>query len=334
MTVASDEANDAENQNAKGIFMNKIAFVFPGQGSQTVGMLSEMAANFSMIQETFATASEVLDYDLWKLIQDGPADLLNKTESAQPALLTAGVSIYNLWKQCGGKQPSIFAGHSLGEYTALVCAGSINFTDAIALVRDRGRFMQEAVPNGKGGMAAIVGLNDEKILEICHEAAEGQILTPANYNSPGQIVLAGEYAAVERAITIAKSAGAKLAKLLPVSVPSHCAMMRAAADHLKDRLADVEINSPAIPVIHNADVKTFSEPAEIREALTRQLYSPVRWTQTIQLMHDKGIKYTFECGPGKVLAGLNKRIISDMVSEILGMPENFNRALELIKEIK
>ncbi|EKE01245.1 MAG: hypothetical protein ACD_21C00186G0001 [uncultured bacterium] len=298
---------------------SKLAMVFPGQGSQSIGMLKELAAEFPQIQITFAEASEVLNYDLWDLTQNGPIEKLNQTEFTQPALLTAGVAVWKIWREKNHTLPAFMAGHSLGEYTALVCAEAITFIDAVKLVRDRGHFMQNAY-HSKGAMVAIVGLSDDLIEQICSEAARTEVLVPANYNSIGQTVLAGQLSAARRAVDLAKNAGAKIAKLLPVSVPSHCALMKPAAEQLLRRLEQVAISTPKIPVIHNADVANYHDPNEIRAVLARQLYSPVRWVETIQLMINNGVNHVLECGPGKVLTGLNKRISTEIITDFLGEP--------------
>ena len=305
-----------------------LAFVFPGQGSQSVGMLAELAEANPRIQATFASASEVLGYDLWKLVYEGPAEELNQTHITQPAMLSAGVAVWRIWQEKGGATPAVMAGHSLGEYSALVCAGSMQFQDAIAVVADRGRFMQEAVPAGEGAMAAVLGLDDDKVIEICSDAAEGQVVSAVNFNSPGQVVVAGSAAAVERAVVLAKEAGAKRALILPVSVPSHCELMRPAAEKLAERLKAVTISAPAIPVINNVDVEASNDPEAIRDALVRQLYSPVRWVETIQKMSGEGIDTLIECGPGKVLVGLNKRIERNMVASAVFDPAGLEQALQ------
>lgn len=279
-------------------------FIFPGQGSQSVGMLAELADKFDEVEKTFTDASEVLGYDLWKLTIEGPAEDLNKTECTQPALLAAGVSVWRVLKD-NVSDPAVMAGHSLGEYTALVCSGSLEFNDAISLVADRGRFMQDAVPAGEGAMAAILGLEDDVVEGIC-DAAEG-IVSCANYNSPGQIVIAGQHSAVESVIETLKEAGAKRAILLPVSVPSHCALMKPAADALEKRLESITMTSPNIPVIHNVDAKMHSEPAQIKKALVEQLHQPVRWVEVMGVVSENSDQ-VIESGPGKVLAGLSKRI--------------------------
>ncbi len=307
----------------------KIAFVFPGQGSQTVGMLGELGSQFPIISETYAQASERLGYDLWGLVQNGPEEQLNQTEKTQPALLAGSVAIWRLWQDHHGENPILLAGHSLGEYSALVCAGALDFASTVELVALRGRFMQEAVEEGKGAMAAIIGLDEAAVNQICQEAAQGQVLSPANFNAIGQIVVAGETAAVQRAIELAKSAGAKMAKLIPVSVPSHCVLMKPAAEHLAERLQTISINPPQIPVINNVDVCCYQEPDEIRSALIRQLYSPVRWVETIELMAKQGVELVVECGPGKVLTGLNKRIDPKLLTISLNTVESFEQALPM-----
>jgi [acyl-carrier-protein] S-malonyltransferase len=286
----------------------KYAFVFPGQGSQSVGMLADLNATYPIVKQTFDEASQVLGYDLWGLSQQGPEETLNQTEKTQPALLAAGVAVWRLWQQISGPKPALMAGHSFGEYTALVCAGALGFNDAVRLAEDRGRFMQTAVPEGEGAMAAILGLNDDKIVEICTTAAQGQVVSPVNFNAPGQVVIAGHRAAVKRAKEQAKAAGAKRAILLQVSVPAHSTLMQPAAEKMAERLANMTITTPSIPVIHNVDVSVKSKPADIRTALIAQLYNPVRWVETIEKMVAEGVTMLFESGPGKVLTGLNKRI--------------------------
>lgn len=288
--------------------MDKFAFVFPGQGSQAVGMLADLAAEFPVVTETFAEASAALGYDLWALVQDGPAEQLNQTQKTQPALLTASVAIWRAYQASGKPQPAVLAGHSLGEYSALVCAGVIQFADAVKLVELRGQLMQAAVPEGTGAMYAIIGLDNDAIASACAESAQGEVVSPVNFNSPGQVVIAGNKDAVERAAAACKAAGAKMAVALPVSVPSHCSLMKGAADKLADALAAIEFSAPAIPVINNVDVQAPTDVAAIRDALVRQLYCPVRWTETVEAMAADGITHLVECGPGKVLTGLAKRI--------------------------
>lgn len=285
-----------------------LAFVFPGQGSQHLGMLSELAAQHPIIEQTFQEASDALGKDLWALTQTGPEEELNSTENTQPALLTAGVALWRLWEQKEGGAPSVMAGHSLGEYTALVCAGAIDFTDGVKLVHARGQYMQEAVPAGTGGMAAILGLGDDAVREACASAAEGQVVSAVNFNCPGQVVIAGEKAAVERGIEACKAAGAKRAIALPVSVPSHCELMRPAAERMAEALAGIELRMPIIKVIQNVTGEAPSDIEELKSNLVSQLYSPVLWTPSVQNMVTCGVTTTIECGPGKVLAGLNKKI--------------------------
>ena len=285
-----------------------LAFVFPGQGSQSVGMLNALADVYPQVKETFAEASAALGYDLWAIAAHDPEAKLNQTEITQPAMLAAGIAVWRAWQAEGGAMPVVMAGHSLGEYTALCAASAIDFKDAVKLVADRGRYMQEAVPAGQGGMAAIVGLDDAQVQALCAQAAQGEVLSPVNFNSPGQVVIAGTAAAVARAVEQAKGAGAKLAKLLPVSVPSHCALMHPAAERMRARLMQVMIETPRIPVLHNAQVRAEHDADAIRAALVRQVESPVRWVEIIQTMAADGVDKLIECGPGRVLAGLNKRI--------------------------
>lgn len=294
--------------------MTQFAFVFPGQGSQTVGMLTELAATYPLVEETFREASDALGYDLWQLVSQGPAEELNKTWQTQPALLAASMAIYRVWQQQGGEQPVLMAGHSLGEYSALVCAGVLNFADAVKLVELRGKLMQEAVPEGTGAMQAIIGLDDAAIRKACEESAQGQVVSPVNFNSPGQVVIAGNKEAVERAGAACKAAGAKRALPLPVSVPSHCALMKPAADKLAVALESITFNAPAVPVINNVDVKAETDAAAIRHALVRQLYSPVRWTESVEAMAAQGVTQLLEMGPGKVLTGLTKRIVDSLTA--------------------
>ncbi|MGL4604981.1 MAG: ACP S-malonyltransferase [Iodobacter sp.] len=287
-----------------------LAFVFPGQGSQSIGMMNGWA-DLAVVKATFAEASAVLGQDLWQMVAEGPAELLNATVNTQPLMLTAGVAVWRAWQAQGGAMPAVLAGHSLGEYSALVAAEALSFGDALQLVRLRAEAMQEAVPVGTGAMAAVLGLADAEIIAACAEAAQGDVVSAVNFNSPGQVVIAGSKAAVERACEACKARGAKRAMLLPVSVPSHCALMRPAAEKLKQKLDTIVINSPLIPVLHNADVAAYSDPVQIKDALVRQLYEPVRWVETISKMAADGITVIAECGPGKVLAGLNKRIATE-----------------------
>ncbi len=304
-----------------------LAFVFPGQGSQQIGMLAELAQTHSVITETFAEASEVLGYDLWALIQDGPVEALNQTDKTQPALLTAGVALWRLWLQQGGATPSVLAGHSLGEYTALVCAGAIDFKDGVKLVEMRGRFMQQAVPAGAGAMAAILGLADDAVQAACEEAAQGGVVAAVNYNCPGQIVIAGEKEAVERGIEACKAAGAKRAIPLPVSVPSHCELMKPAAEQMAQALADITVAQPKIPVIQNVSASVSASVDELKANLLAQLYSPVLWTNSVQAMVALGVENTIECGPGKVLSGLNKKIHKPLVVAAINDAAGLEKAL-------
>ena len=287
--------------------MTQYALVFPGQGSQSRGMMNGYA-DFSVVRETFAEASEVLKQDLWQLVAEGSDADLNATVNTQPIMLAAGVAVYRAWQSLQAPAPTMLAGHSLGEYSALVASGALKFADALPLVRYRAECMQQAVPEGVGGIAAIMGLEDEAVREVCKEAAQGEVLEAVNYNSPGQIVIAGNRAAVERGMALAKEKGAKRALMLPMSVPSHCSLLKGAAEKLRAYLNDVSMQAPAIPVLHNADVKSYSDAASIKDALVRQLYSPVRWVETIQYFGTQGITHNVECAPGKVLVGLNKRI--------------------------
>lgn len=304
----------------------KLAFVFPGQGSQSVGMLNALAEYTPIVKETFAEASSALGYDLWAIASAGPDEKLNQTEITQPAMLTAGVAVWRVWNQEQGARPAVMAGHSLGEYTALTCAGVFQFTDAVKLVADRGRFMQAAVPAGQGGMAAIVGLDDDAVRKLCDENSLGEVLSAVNFNSPGQVVIAGSAKAVARAVENAKGAGAKLAKVLPVSVPSHCALMHPAAEKMRERLEQTSINIPVIPVLHNVNVKAEMSSDGIRDALVQQIESPVRWVETVQAMTAEGVTKLIECGPGKVLAGLNKRISRDALTLPVFDPESLRQA--------
>ncbi|MBG2802621.1 ACP S-malonyltransferase [Proteus sp. WDL240414] len=292
--------------------MTDFAMVFPGQGSQAVGMLAELAEQYPIVTETFAQASDVLGYSLWDLVQNGPEEELNKTWKTQPALLAASVAIWRVWQEKQGKIPQMMAGHSLGEYSALVCAGVIDFAAAIKLVELRGQLMQEAVPAGTGAMYAIIGLDNDAIAKACEEAAQGQVVSPVNFNSPGQVVIAGNKEAVERAGVLCKEAGAKRALPLAVSVPSHCALMKPAADKLAVALQEIEFKQPEIQVVNNVDVIAQTDANAIRDALVRQLYNPVRWTETVELIAEKGITQLLEIGPGKVLTGLTKRISKEM----------------------
>ncbi len=285
-----------------------IGVIFPGQGSQSVGMLAALADEFPEVKSCFEEASTVVGYDLWALVQQGPEEELNQTAITQPALLTAGVAVWRVWQGENGPAARVMAGHSLGEYTALVCAEAMSFADAVRVVARRGELMQQAVPAGEGAMAAILGLEDAQVAEACAEAAQGQVVEAVNFNSPGQVVIAGHRAAVERAMTAASARRAKKVLILPVSVPSHCALMIPAAEQLAEVLDAVTIHAPKIPVIHNVDARPHSEPQAIRAALVQQLYRPVRWVEVVRAMTADGLALFIEPGPGKVLSGLGKRI--------------------------
>jgi len=286
--------------------MMSYGFIFPGQGSQSVGMLQDLAANFPLVKNLYAEASEVLGYDLWQIVQEGPEPELNQTHITQPALLTAGYAVYQVMASETPVQPVYMAGHSLGEYTALVAAESLSFAQGVQLVAERGRLMQNAVEAGKGAMAAVIGLEDEKIAEICQQV-EG-VVEPANFNSPGQVVIAGYQEAVAKAIDLLQAAGAKKVVKLAVSVPSHCSLMKPAAEHLAEFMASLTFQAPKTPVLHNADVQSHTEDAAIKQALIKQLYCPVQWVKTVQFMASEGVSTLYELGPGKVLMGLNRRI--------------------------
>ncbi|WP_075185201.1 ACP S-malonyltransferase [Teredinibacter haidensis] len=287
----------------------QLAFVFPGQGSQKIGMLADIAEVNPLVKKTFAEASAALGYDLWELVQSGPQEKLNMTEVTQPALLTSSVALWRVWQDLGGTMPVRMAGHSLGEWSALVCAGVIGFTDAVRLVRARGQYMQEAVPAGVGAMAAIIGLADEQVESVCTQASgASDVVSPVNYNSPGQLVIAGHKAAVEKAMVLCKEAGAKRALPLPVSAPFHTSLMKPAADRLSAEIEATEFQVPTIPVVHNVTAKTESDPARIKALMVEQIYSAVRWVECVRALAEHGVTVTLECGPGKVLSGLNRRI--------------------------
>jgi len=290
--------------------MNKLAFFFPGQGSQSVGMMAGFSDN-PIIKQTFIEASDILGVDFWAMVTE-TNELLNQTQHTQPLMLTAGIATYRAYLKAGGLQANIHAGHSLGEYSALVASNALSFADALPLVKFRAEAMQSAVPEGVGAMAAILGLDDDMVRAACAEAAQSEVCEAVNFNSPGQVVIAGNKAAVERGMELAKAKGAKRALPLPVSVPSHCALMKPAAEKLAEYLKNVTINAPQIPVIHNADVVSNNESVQIKEALVQQLYSPVRWVETVQAIYAQGVRNSAECGPGKVLAGLTKRIVAEL----------------------
>lgn len=305
-----------------------LAFVFPGQGSQSVGMMSALAESYPEIKEVFEQASDVLSFNLWDLVQKGPEVDLNQTQNTQPAMLVSGYAVWKLWCRLTPVRPAWMAGHSLGEYTGLVCSEALSFEDAIRLVAERGRLMQEAVPTGQGAMAAILGLEDHEVVKVCQDSAEGDVVAPVNFNSPGQVVIAGHVAAVERAMAKAKEVGAKRALPLPVSVPSHCALMDKAAQQLNEYLQNITIDSPKMTLIHNVDVGAHSAPEVIRNALKEQLYKPVRWVESVKFMSDQGVTNFVECGPGKVLIGLDKRIVKDANHFSIYDPDTLNQALE------
>lgn len=306
---------------------SQLAFVFPGQGSQSRGMLGELAGPHAVIRETFAEASEGADADLWTLSQDGPEDQLNRTEFTQPALLAAGVAVWRAWQQQGGQQPVVLAGHSLGEYTALVAAGALSLRDGARLVRLRGQLMQDAAPAGTGAMAAVLGAEDELVLEVCKAASDEAIVVPANFNSPGQIVIGGHAAAVDKALAMLAERGVRKTVKLAVSVPSHTPLMREAANRLAEAMNGIEWYAPKLPVVQNVDAEVHDGTDSIRGALVRQLYLPVQWTGCVQALSARGITRIAECGPGKVLAGLIKRIDKSLDARALGSPAEFESAL-------
>lgn len=309
---------------------HNLALVFPGQGSQKVGMLAELAEAHPIVTATFAEASDALDYDMWKLVQQGEQDQLNLTETTQPVLLTASVAVWRLWCEQKGPRPALMAGHSLGEFSALVCAGSLAFGDAVRLVRARGQAMQTAVPVGQGAMAAVMGLDDAEIERICQEQAGDDVVEAVNYNSPGQVVIAGHAAAVERSAEALKAAGAKRAVLLPVSAPFHTSLMRPAGDKLAEALEAISVSAPETPVVHNVHAQTESDPEKIKELLIKQIYSPVKWVGCVQAMVDAGVEITVEAGPGKVLSGLNKRIHKALNCVNVDTPESLEKALAAV----
>ena len=307
-----------------------LAFVFPGQGSQAVGMLGALAGVYPQVQETFQEASDALGYDLWNVVANGPAEALNQTQTTQPAMLASGIAVWRIWNAQGGMAPVVMAGHSLGEYSALVASGVLNFADAIRLVAERGRLMQEAVPAGEGAMAAILGLDDLAVKELCSASAEGEVLSAVNFNAPGQVVIAGTANAIGRAVVAAKEAGAKRAIPLPVSVPSHCALMEGAAEKLAEQLAASTLDRANIPVINNVDVAIVDSADAIQSALAKQLHQPVRWVETVQKMAADGVDTMIECGPGKVLAGLNKRITKEISVMPVFDPDSLQKALDTL----
>jgi len=308
-----------------------LAFVFPGQGSQSVGMLSDLAASFPEVRQIFSEASDILGRDLWQMVSEGPAEELNQTENTQPVMLAAGVATWKVWCSKTDIRPAWMAGHSLGEYSALVCSGAMQFTDAVQLVATRGRLMQEAVPAGDGAMAAILGLEDHQVVKVCSDVAGDEIVAAVNFNAPGQVVIAGNIAAVERAMQEAKAAGAKRAVKLPVSVPSHCLLMQGAAEKLNAQLQEIPLEIPEMTLIHNVDVAAHSAPEVICNALKEQLYKPVRWVDSVKFMEDQGVTQFVECGPGKVLFGLNRRIAKSAEHFAIYDTDSLNNVLEQIQ---
>jgi [acyl-carrier-protein] S-malonyltransferase len=303
-----------------------LAFVFPGQGSQALAMLAEHGTQQQLVIDTFGEASEALGYDLWALTQQGPEEQLNQTDKTQPAILTASIALWRLWQAEGGAQPAFVAGHSLGEYSALVAAGSLGFADAVKLVERRGQLMQQAVPAGQGGMAAILGLDDADVLAACAEAAQGDVVSAVNFNAPGQVVIAGSAAAVERAIEACKARGAKRAMALPVSVPSHCALMKPAAERFAESVEAIAWQAPQIPLVQNVSAAVVSDLATLKADLLAQLYSPVRWVESMVRLSEQGVTDLVECGPGKVLGGLNKRCVKGVNTHNLDTPDAFAAA--------
>jgi [acyl-carrier-protein] S-malonyltransferase len=312
------------------ISMTKFAFVFPGQGSQSVGMLNDLASN-PIVQQTVLEASDALQFDLGKLIAEGPKEALELTTNTQPVMLTAGVAFYRAWKAAGGQDPAIVAGHSLGEYSALVAAGVIAFKDAVPLVRFRAQAMQEAVPVGQGGMAAILGLSDDDVRAVCLEAAQGEVVEAVNFNAPSQVVIAGHKSAIERACELAKAKGAKRALPLPVSAPFHSSLLKPASDRLREYMAGLNFSKPTLSVINNVDVAIENDVSAIKDALVRQAANPVRWVETIQKMASVGVTNVVECGPGKVLAGMSKRINGDLIGDAIVDQASLSKVLELFK---
>lgn len=309
-----------------------LALMFPGQGSQHVGMMRELAERYSVVRTTFEEAADALGYDLWHVVQEGPEEALNSTACTQPALLTSSVAIWRVWQELEGPRPAVMAGHSLGEYSAMVCAGVMSFAEGVRLVKLRGEAMQEAVPAGEGAMAAILGLDDGAVEAACEQAAQGDVVAAVNYNAPGQVVIAGAKAAVERAITACQAAGAKRALPLPVSVPSHCALMRPAAERLEAAIGEVELRVPRYSVVQNVDAQAHADIDTLRTRLIEQLYRPVRWTTCVEAMAAQGAQVFIECGPGKVLTGLNKRIARGSKGLAINDPDSLSAALKLAHE--
>lgn len=306
------------------------SFIFPGQGSQAIGMMSDLAEQHALVKDLFTEASDILDVDLWSMSQEGPIERLSQTENTQPALLTAGVAAWRIWQSLGGNNPSVMAGHSLGEYTALVAAGALSFADGVSLVRDRGRYMQDAVPTGQGGMAAIIGLDDEQVKAVCAQVAStnNEVLQAVNFNAPGQVVIAGSATAIELAAPAMKEAGAKRALPLPVSIPAHSSLMTPASAKLADRLASVDVSMPEIPVLHNCNVQVASTVDEIKANLVAQLDSPVRWVESVNKMHADGVVSFIESGPGRVLGGMVKRIVKGVDVACVDKPDAFSALID------
>ncbi len=309
-----------------------LALVFPGQGSQAIGMMSALAADYSIVKDLYVEASDVLGVDLWKMTQEGPLDQLSQTENTQPALLVAGVAAWRVWQAQGGATPTMMAGHSLGEYTALVSAGALNFADGVALVRDRGRYMQGAVPEGEGGMAAIIGLDGDVVKKVCAEIAGDDVLQAVNFNAPGQVVIAGTAAAIERAAGAMKEAGAKRALPLPVSIPAHSSLMSAASEQLAERIAGIDMQMPQIPVLHNCNVSYAESAEQVAANLVSQLDSPVRWVESVEKMQSDGISSFVESGPGKVLSGMIKRIAKGSSVGCIDSPDAMQAQVALSNE--
>ncbi len=308
-----------------------LAFVFPGQGSQKIGMLAELAGRYPVVQATFNEASDALGYDLWEMVQDGQQEDINLTERTQPILLTASVAVWRVWQELGGPEPVLTAGHSLGEWSALVCTGSVAFADAVKLVRLRGAFMQEAVPAGEGAMAAIIGLDDQVILDICNRTQGQGVVSAVNFNAPGQVVIAGDAAAVEQAVVGLKEAGAKRAMPLPVSAPFHTSLMRPAADRLAEHIEATDFFTPHIPVVHNVHARTEGDPEQIKKLMIEQIYRPVLWVDCVRTLLDAGITRTVECGPGKVLSGLVKRIAKGTETYAIEDRDGLDNALSSVQ---
>lgn len=300
------------------------SIIFPGQGSQAIGMMGQLAQEHGLVKDLFIEASDALAVDLWAMTQEGPLEALSQTENTQPALLTAGVAAWRVWQELGGQTPSIMAGHSLGEYTALVCAGALSFADGVTLVRDRGRYMQEAVPAGEGAMAAIIGLDDQQVIDVCVQTAQGDVLQAVNFNAPGQVVIAGSAAAIERATVTMKEAGAKRALPLPVSIPAHSRLMTPASERLAQRIAGIDVKLPSIPVLHNCNVEVAVSADQVAANLVTQLDSPVRWVESVNAMHAQGVERFIESGPGKVLGGMVKRIVKGVEVACIDKPEAFD----------